>query len=35
MHVDVEVDERGSVRGVMHIGRLDIAVERTYVDGNL
>jgi hypothetical protein len=35
LHVDVQVDERGGARGVMHIGRLDIAVERTYVDGNM
>jgi len=35
LHVDVDVDERGAARGVMHMGRLEIGMERTYVDGSL
>jgi hypothetical protein len=33
--VDFEVDERGATRGSMHMGRLEIATERVYVDGSL
>jgi len=33
--VDLEVDEHSAARGTMHMGRLDIAMERVYVDGSL
>jgi len=33
--VDVEVDERAPKRGVLHMGRLEMVMQRVYVDGNL
>ena len=33
--VDLEVDERGAARSSLHMGRLEIATERVYVDGSL
>ena len=35
LRVDAEVDERGAVRGAMQIGRMQIEMERIYVDGSL
>jgi hypothetical protein len=35
LKVDLEVDERGAARGSMHMGRLEIVMERVYVDGSL
>jgi hypothetical protein len=35
VRVDLEVDEHGAARGSMHMGRLDIAMERVHVDGSL
>lgn len=33
--VEVEVDERAPKRGVLHVGRLEMVMERVYVDGSL
>jgi hypothetical protein len=33
--VDVEVDERGPRRGVLHAGRLELVMQRVYLDGSL
>ena len=35
VYVDIEVDEHGAKHGRMHMGRLEIVMERTYVDGSL
>jgi hypothetical protein len=35
LRVDAEVDERGAARGAMQIGRMQIEMERIYVDGSL
>lgn len=35
VNIDLEVDELGATRGSMHMGRLEIATQRVYVDGSL